>query len=220
MPMTCGAADTNCMLPVAAGVMLIVVVELTPPAEALIATDPALLRAENAVVALPPTVDPETFERLPKVPSLRIKVTIVPSGTGCPAPVTVAVSVVVPNTVMDAGFEIKVTVSGGGAEIVIVEVPVRLLGAYEAVTVTGVTMFFAVSVMVATPPASVMAVADESVAAAGLLMVKVTVRPGPTGLMPLNTALMFVVPFVKMDEAVADMVMEGTAEVGLIVTFA
>lgn len=103
-PTTCGTADTNCILPVAAGEMLTVVVALMLPAVALTATEPALLIAEKVVVATPPTVDPEAFERLPKVPLLMIKLTSVPSGTGWPAPFTVADNVVVPYTVMEAGL--------------------------------------------------------------------------------------------------------------------
>jgi hypothetical protein len=114
------------MLPVDAGEMLTVVVALTPPAVALTATEPGLLTAEKVVVATPPTVEPEAFERLPKVPLLIMKFTSVPSGTGWPAPLTVADNVVVPNTVMDAGLGTRSTLSGGGEEIVIVVVPARL----------------------------------------------------------------------------------------------
>jgi hypothetical protein len=124
--MTCGTADTNCMLPVTAGAMLTVVVALTPPAVALNVTVPGLPTAEKVVVATPPTVDPEAFERLPKVPLLMMKLTSVPSGTGFPAPLIVADNVDVPNTVMEAGLATRSTLSGGGDEIVIVVVPVRL----------------------------------------------------------------------------------------------
>ncbi len=53
MPTTCGDADTNSMLPVAAGTILSDVLLLTLPDMAVIATPPALLPAINVVVAVP-----------------------------------------------------------------------------------------------------------------------------------------------------------------------
>jgi len=142
-PITCGTADTNCMLPVAAGEMVTVVGALTLPAVALNVTEPALPTAEKVVVATPPTVEPDVFDRLPNVLSLMMKLTSVPSGTGWPLPLTVADSVVVPYTVMEAGLAIRLTLSGGGEEIVIVVVPVRLSVAYDASTLIGVAILFA-----------------------------------------------------------------------------
>jgi hypothetical protein len=213
------------MLPVSAAVILTVVVALTPPQVALIVTEPGLLSAEKVVVATPLTVEPCAFERFPKVVSLMMKFTSVPSGTDLLAPVTMAEIVDVPNTVVAGLFALRLTVSAGGAEIVIVVVPVRLRGAYETLTVTGVAILFAINVTEATPPASVATVTEEPVvvgpdkyAAAVLTTVKVTLRPS-TGVKPLRSALIVVFPFVRIAEEAEDTAIVGTEATGLIVIF-
>jgi hypothetical protein len=177
MPITCGVADTNEMLPVAAGEMETVVRLLTPLATAEIVTEPALLVATNVVVAIPPTVEPTVFDKAPKVLSPSTKLTVVPSGTDLLFPVTIALKVVVPYTVMVAGFADRLTVSGGGDEIVTVVDPDTPPVDSEAVTITGETIFFAVSVTETFPPAPVTAEAADNVAIAGLFREKSTVRP-------------------------------------------
>ena len=206
------------MLPVVAGEILIVLELLTLPATAVTVTVPALLTATNVVVALPPTVDPVVLDRLPNVLSLKINVTGVPSGTYCPFPLTVAVSVAVPHTVMPvAGFIARLTLSGTGAVIVTVVDPVRLSVAYDAVIVTGVTRFCAFKATDARPPELVTAVAEDSVAAPGLSTVKLTVTPAiPAN--PLKTAFTVVVPYVRMEDAVVVRVMVGTVGGAVIVT--
>ena len=127
MPITCGEADTNWILPVSAGEMVIdagVVVLILPDVADIVAA-PALLLATNVVVAvpLPFAVVLVAAERMPRVLSLRKKLTIVPSGTGFPAlSSTVAVTVDVPRTVIDAGFAVMFTTAGGGVVIVTVTV--------------------------------------------------------------------------------------------------
>ena len=67
IPITCGVADINWMLPAEAGVTVSAIVLLTLPAIAVIVTVPALLLAVNVVVAVPfpPAVVVDSLERLP-----------------------------------------------------------------------------------------------------------------------------------------------------------
>ena len=181
MPITWGTADTNWMLPVAAGITVSDVVLLTAPAVAVIVTVPATLLATMVVVAVPfpLAVDVTGLESVPKVVAgFRLNVTDVPSGTGLPfASFTVAVIVDVPRTVIDVGLAATLTLAGGAGVIVMVACPDKAGAALDAVTIRVVAMLPEVKVTWATPSAFVTAVGLDSVAE-GELKAKATVTPG------------------------------------------
>ena len=212
------------MLPVVAGEILIVAgLLLTLPATAVIETEPVLLIATKVVVAMPLTVDPVVFDRLPNVLSLKMKLTRVPSGTDVLFPLTKALSVDVPKTVMPGGLGANTTLSGGGEEIdMVVKALTGVTGGpvsvAVAVTFTEVTIPLAVSVIEALPFTSVIAELAERVTAPGLSTLKFTVWPalGPTK--PLSMTFMAEVSKVRIDEGTEDMVNVGTRDAGLIVT--
>jgi len=62
IPITCGTAETNWMFPVAAGLIVTVMVLVTVPATIDIVTAPVLLPAVKVIVAVPVPPDVEEVE--------------------------------------------------------------------------------------------------------------------------------------------------------------